>query len=142
MQRSKSGKSSLIYFDAATMISFQLPSRAQETIFSRQDADSLLQCDKFGKFAASPKKETNIPIGHLKVQKSDIENGGRGLYAAQDIPKGSALDMKMRVQDFHIFPSTWSIIQSLYGWADDNDIFHSIEDELSGVVAFTEGALV
>jgi hypothetical protein len=124
------------------MISFQLPSRAQETTFSRQGEDSPLQCDKFGKFASTLNKKKNIPIGHLKVQKSDIENGGRGLYAAQDIPKGSVLDMKIRVQDFHIFPSTWSIIQSLYGWADDNDIFPSIEDELAGVVAFTEGALV
>ena len=57
----------------------------------------------------------DVPTSHLDARKSTVgENAGRGLFAAQDIPANSTLDLAGSVTAFYFWPSTWSVIEELY----------------------------
>jgi len=141
LHKTKSGKPILSVFDAATMISYQVPTKAQETLFCRSD-DAPDECDEYG-FGDD---DSIVPVSHLKAGKSTVngEYGGRGLFAAQDIPKYAMLNVEGGVKAFHVLPSTWAVFEPFYEWADessddDDGIMNGIEDELSRFYAFTEG---
>ena len=129
----KSGKPTLRYVDAPTMIGYQIPTKAQETTFCR--SGDIEECDYYG----FDPEDNVIPISHFETRKSTVSGkyGGRGLFAAQDIPKYSLMSMNMSVHSFHMLPSTWSVIEKLDQWADDKMTF--VEDEMSTLVTFTEG---
>lgn len=137
MYGSKSGRSSsLRFFDGSTMAGYQVPTRAQETIYCRSE-NAPWECDEY--LGINPEFVT-IPISHLEAQKSKVsEHAGRGLFAAQDIPAYSMLDIDLAVKSFHVPPSTWSVMENLHDWADENEKFHGVEDELSSMVTFTDG---
>jgi hypothetical protein len=136
LHRTKSGNPALLYFDAPTMMGYQMPTKAQETVYCRSEPKPQ-EC---GEYLGFDPKLVNIPVSHLEVKKSTLGNGaGRGLFASRDIPEGSTLMIDVEVKAFHILPSTWSIIENLYEWADeDESYFPFLEDEISGVVWFVE----
>jgi len=135
--KSKSGKPALLHFDAPTMIGYQLPSKAQETAYCRT-RDEMSDCDEL--LGGIDPGMMNAPMSHLEARKSTIRNGGRGLFAARDIPRGASILMDQAVQSFHIFPLTWYVIEGLYEWADESDDgIPSVEAELSGLYTFAEG---
>jgi len=130
------GKPVLLYFDGPTMISYQLPSKAQQTIYCRGE-DGPWECNEY---VGIDPEAVNMPMSHLEVRKSTIPNGGRGLFAAQDIPEGAGLLMNIAIQSFHILPSTWSVIENLRGWSYKNyDYIPFVEQELFSLCTFTEG---
>ena len=135
--RTKSGKPTLRYFDAPTMIGYQTPTKAQETVFCRSrdidECDDLIGFDTEG---------VVIPPDHVEARKSNVggEFGGRGLFAVHDIPKYSTLSLNMSVKALHVLPLTWSVFRQLHDWAGENrDEMESTEDELSAFHTFTEG---
>ena len=79
-------------------------------------------------------------MSNFETRKSIVSGkyGGRGLFAVRDIPKYSLMSMNMSVHSFHVLPSTWSVIEQLNQWADDDEM-DFVEDEMSSLVAFTEG---
>ena len=118
------------------MAGYQVPTRAQETIYCRSE-NAPWECDEY--LGINPEIVT-IPISHLEAQKSKVsEHAGRGLFAVQDIPAYSMLDIDLAVKSFHVPPSTWSVMENLHDWADENEKFHWVEDELSSMVTFTDG---
>ena len=127
----------LRYFDAPTMIRYQVPSKAAETAYC-ENGGSPFDCEEY--LGLDP-EIVNIPMSHLEARKSTVgEYAGRGLFASQDIPKGSTFDIHSAVKSFRMMPSTWSIVQSLHGWAKDlGDENLFVENELSSLVTFTEG---
>jgi len=137
MDRTKSGKPALLYFDAPTMIRYQMPSKADEAIHCRRE-NKPWECEDY---RGIDPEVVNIPASDLEARKSTVgEFAGRGLFAAHDIPYDSSLVMNIGVKAFHILPSTWSVIEDLHGWADENDgNFASVKDELSSVSTFTTG---
>lgn len=141
LHKTKSGKPILRYFDAATMVSYQLPSKAQETTYCRKE-ESPWECDEF--VGMHPEYVTLPAAEYLKVGKSSFGNrAGRGLFAARDIPYYGSLAIDEGAQAFHFPPLTWSVIEKLYAWGDNDEIYNQIpyvEDELSGVRTFAEGA--
>mmetsp|Transcript_10902 Transcript_10902/g.24080 ORF Transcript_10902/g.24080 Transcript_10902/m.24080 type:complete len:970 (-) Transcript_10902:202-3111(-) len=138
LHKTKSGAPVLRYFDAATMLQYQLPSKAQETTYCRKE-EYPWECDEWvgihPDYAHLPAAE------YLKVDKSGVgEHAGRGLFAAQDIPKGATLALDEGGKAFHFPPLTWDVVESLHSWADDNDdTIPFVEDQISAIYTFVEG---
>eukprot|EP00580_Thalassiosira_gravida_P014448 CAMPEP_0201684176 /NCGR_PEP_ID=MMETSP0494-20130426/52504_1 /ASSEMBLY_ACC=CAM_ASM_000839 /TAXON_ID=420259 /ORGANISM="Thalassiosira gravida, Strain GMp14c1" /LENGTH=633 /DNA_ID=CAMNT_0048167969 /DNA_START=17 /DNA_END=1918 /DNA_ORIENTATION=- len=127
----ESGEPALLFFDAPTMISYQVPPKAKETTYCRKE-DKPQECNEL--IGIDPKLAT-IPISHAEARKSTLgEFAGRGLFASQDIPKGASLDLDGSVKAFHVLPSTFSVIYDQY---DGESEFAS--EEVSPLVAFVEG---
>ncbi|KAL7541057.1 hypothetical protein ACHAXR_010609 [Thalassiosira sp. AJA248-18] len=138
LHKTKSGKSVLRYFDAATMMGYQVPSKAEETVYCRKEKFPY-ECEEF---AGIHPEYVSLPASeYLKVMSSGIgDHAGRGLFAKKDIPKDSTLALDEAGKSFHFPPLTWSVISKLMKWADDvYDTIPVIEDEISGVFTFAEG---
>lgn len=128
LHRKKSGKSSLRYFDAATMVSYQLPSKAQESTYCRVEKNRSM-CDK--------SVGLQLDLNSLKVDNSVAgEHAGRGLFAVRDIPSNFTIALDMAIKSFHVPPSTWSVLDSLY---ENSDGVSCVKKEISEVYSFIEG---
>jgi len=140
LHKTKSGQPILRYFDAPTMIDYQTPSKAEETVYCRSECGSDYECDEYTGFDHD---EHIIPTSHLEARKSSDSGkyGGRGLFAAQDIPQGLTLPVTTAVKSFHVLPSTWSIIEQLHDWANNDTTVEMacLKDELGSIYTFTEG---
>ncbi|KAL3826561.1 hypothetical protein ACHAXA_003625 [Cyclostephanos tholiformis] len=140
LHRTKSGEPVLRYFDAATMISYQLPSRAQETTYCRQttDLEILPDCDDILKFYPN---YTHLPLEYLRVGKSGVgKRAGRGLFATRNIPSYATLGTEKGVHCFKFPPSTWSVLNSLVEWSDRNsDEFPFVKTEIDKLHTYANG---
>ncbi len=98
LRRTKSGVSSLIYFDGATMSGYQMPSKKWETMFCKHYPNT-----KSCKFANGfDKKTKNIPITDFEVKMSAVgKNSGRGVYVKNDVPKGSFISLETAIMKVH-----------------------------------------
>jgi len=134
LHRTKSGKPALLHFDAPTMISYQMPSKARETTYCRSE-DQPQECEDS---RGIDPEVVNVPMSHLEARESTVgEYAGRGLFATHDIPQDTSLVMNMGVKSFHILPFTLSIIEDhLY---DDDGNLSIAKDELSSVATFING---
>ena len=129
LYRTKSGQTSLRYFDAATMISYQTPSKAQETTYCRGE-ENQSKCDK--------SVGVHLDLDYLRVGKSGVgESAGRGLFAVRDIPFNATIALDIAAQSFHVPPSTLTVVESLY---ENPQEVSFVKDEISKGYAFIEGA--
>ena len=113
--KTKSGSPIFQYFDGATMQLFQLPSKRFETIFCKSDPRPK-DCDEIRGYEP---ETPNANISTFEVKASGVgENAGRGLFATQDIPKGSyfAIDSSRSV---YIPPSTFRVITEMEEEVDE-----------------------
>jgi len=142
LHRTKSGRPVLRYFDATTMVSYQLPSRAQETTYCRQEAgdDDEIPWD-CGSTLGFYQDHVHLPMEYLRVGKSGVgERAGRGLFAARDIPSHASIGVEKGVKGFHFPPLAWSVLNSMFTWSAENENeFRSVEDEISGMYTYVEG---
>ncbi|KAL7544311.1 hypothetical protein ACHAWF_007694 [Thalassiosira exigua] len=128
--------SELFFFDAPTMISYQVPSKAQENAYCTQE-DTPEECKENLGFDPD---WVNIPLSHLEAKKSTVgEFAGRGLFAAHDISAGARFDMNLAVNSFHVLPSTWSAIEDLKFWAEGAEEYPFVYDKVSSMVTFIDG---
>jgi hypothetical protein len=132
----------LEFFDAPTMLKYQVPSKAVETAYCQGDGDDSKRewCEKRG----FDPELMNVPLSDLAVGKSTMgEHSGRGLFATKDIPRGRAIGIEKSWLSYFIFPSTHRIMLELYNWAEENDdegeYVEEVLDSISAVVAFSEG---
>jgi len=137
LYKTKSGKPALLFFDAPTMISYQVPPKAIETTYCRKE-DTPWECDEY--LGIDPEL-MRIPISHVEARKSTVgEYAGRGLFASQDIPKDAMIDINGSVKAFHVPPSTGFVITKLYDWGNGNsDEGTFVKEGLSCVRTFVEG---
>ena len=134
--QTKLGAPSLLHFDAATMISYQIPSKSFESIYCRQD-DEPEECEDYYGFWPDT---NNIPISHVQVKKSGVsEQAGRGIFAVNDIPKDSMIDLDQGTKAFHMAPSTWDVFDTMYDWVEEKSEREVIASEMSGLKYFIEG---
>ena len=108
--RTKSGTNPFRYFDGPTMVSYQVPSRAMETVFCRRipTPDTCLGHRHF------TSELDNVPLSELQVKHSGLgENSGRGVFAKVDIPKGSYVAAEKSVELEYFMPSTVDLIEEL-----------------------------
>jgi spermidine synthase len=136
IHKTKSGDPSLLHFDEATMLGYQVPSKSFESIYCRQDDEPEI-CDDYYGFWPGIK---NIPISEVMVQKSSVsEQAGRGIFAVSDIPEESMIDLEQGTKAFYVAPSAWDIFDTLYVWAEDESDRTGIENHMAGMKYFIEG---
>jgi len=139
----RSGKPVLRYFDAATMIGYQLPSKAQETVHCRKEdvwEDEWNECNELiGHHGIHNLRASE----YLKVGKSGLgDSAGRGLFATKDIPMDSAIAHEGSSLSFHFPPLTWSVIDKLREWARKDENYEKlifVDDKISSVHTYAEG---
>ena len=134
LHKTKSGLPVLRYFDAATMVTFQIPSKAQELTYCRSE-DEHWECDEFvgiHPVNEHPEYIHLLASEYLTVGKSGAE---RGLFAAKDIPKHASLSQDESGKAFHIPPLTWTVISTFNNWAEKNG---STKQAISDVYSFAE----
>eukprot|EP00984_Skeletonema_dohrnii_P005852 scaffold2067_cov75-Skeletonema_dohrnii-CCMP3373.AAC.2 len=119
-------RSESLGFDSPTMLKYQTPPKAVETVFCR---DSNVKADECGIRGFDP-EVVNVPYSDLSVGQSTMgEYSGRGIFAKTDIPKGRAIGMEKSWLSYFIYPSAHSIIMELYHWADDHWADENEDDE-------------
>lgn len=118
--KTKSGESPFHYFDGATMMPYQFPSRIHEEIWC---LDNIKWCK--GGHGYSPERQ-NVPISTLKVELSKYEGGGRGVYAKDDIPEGTMIDLEGCSYGFHIPAGSMEIINDCHETFIDHKYWKAI----------------
>lgn len=139
------------FFDAPSMIKYQVPSKATETAYCRGvgDHDDVWEndCNNLRVGFYPDHHLNNVRVSELSVGKSSMgESSGRGLFTTRDIEKGRTIAMEKRHLTYFFSPSTQLIIYKLYDWASENNGKRKCADEvlnsISAVVTFSEGKLL
>ena len=139
LYKTKSGLPVLRYFDAATMISYQIPSKAQESTYCRREEEPY-ECDEL---IGVSTEQVSLPSSeYLTVGKSGAgERAGRGLFAAKDIPKDGVVALDENAKSFRFTPGTWSVVDSLNDLAEENqNHLPFMKSKISGLYTFADGA--
>ena len=95
------------FFDGATMIGYQYPSRVVENVFCREIPTPPF-CEASHGFDPFT---TNIRLSSLEVNTSLIPNAGRGVFTKVDIPKGSYVGLEEVSRNVIVMPETVHLIQ-------------------------------
>lgn len=123
------------FFDGATMMTYQYPSRLAEEIFCRDDP--VPELCKLG-HGLDPERR-NVNISFLEVKLSPIPNAGRGVFVKEAVSEGSYIAIDESCHDVVVMPSTVYLIQQfssapeanrwkmfdayLYGYGFQSDYF-------------------
>ena len=93
------------FFDGASMMKYQAPSRKLENSWCKIYPQSCL-----GGHGYNPER-AHIPVSSFEVKPSSVAKGGRGVFAKQFIPKGSVVAMDDCVHAMHIHSTTFALMQ-------------------------------
>lgn len=104
MLRSKDGSIPLRYFDGATMMGYQFPTRVDEIIYCRQDPTPA-GCEAGHGF--NP-ESANVPLNSFQI-------ADRGLYAKKNLPEGSYFAIDESVHQVMLSPSTSRLLKTMLG---------------------------
>ena len=89
------GTPTFLYFDGATMMTYQYPSKASEVVWCRGQLDEYI-CDQEGR--GFDHEMPNFPLANFEVRRSGFgENSGRGVFSLADIPPFSYLGLESAV---------------------------------------------
>ena len=140
---------SLKFFDAPTMLRYQMPQKAVETVFCYDDEKDECDTEYYDHEILS------VPFSDLSVGQSTMgEHSGRGIFAKDDIPKGRLIGFEKSWLSYFIYPSSHRIMMELYDWADssdddgeesgdvdddEEDYFDEVFGSIAAVVGFSEG---
>uniref|UniRef100_A0A7S2VHQ4 PABS domain-containing protein n=1 Tax=Entomoneis paludosa TaxID=265537 RepID=A0A7S2VHQ4_9STRA len=123
----KSGLFPFDYIDGATFMSYQYPSRVEETVYCRHS-----KCETRG----FDPDVSNVPASTIEMKASNIPNAGRGVFFMEDCPEGSYFMLEDSVHAMIVFPGTadvmdamldaypakWKLLENYvsgYGFSDD-----------------------
>lgn len=125
--RTKSGKTPLQYFDGATMMSYQVPSRMIETVFCRREPAPFGCNDE--EFHLDPKNQ-NVPTSSFEVKMSEQgKHAGRGVFTKVDIAAESYIAAESFSQSLRFYPSTYKLIAGL---EEESDGLEALEYYMHG----------
>ena len=109
--RTKSGVSPFRYFDGPTMVSYQVPPRAMETVYCRKEPTPEECLDGESTYDAN---YPNAPLTSFEVKKSSVgDNAGRGVFAKVFIPEDTYLSAETSCHSVLFMPSTVALIEAL-----------------------------
>jgi hypothetical protein len=122
------------------MVSYQLPSRAQETAYCRQEIDDEFPSD-CNEVLGFYRNTVHLPIEYLRVGKSGVgERAGRGLFATRDMPSHAAIGIQKETKSFMFPPLSFSLLTSFFEWSDKNsNEFPFVESQFSSLYTFADG---
>jgi hypothetical protein len=119
------------------MYGYQIPPKSFESVYCRQEREPE-ECEEYNGFWTDG---VDVPVTEVRVRKSGVsESAGRGLFAVKDIPRGATIALEEGMKAFHVAPSTWRVLDSVYEWSDEKE-FEGIEEELSAMKYFIEGRM-
>ena len=104
----KEGKSTLKYFDGATMVSYQVPHKAFETVFCR-DQPMPEECEYYQGYHHGD--DDIAPLASFEVKPSGDK--GFGVYAKVDIPKDTLLATEETWKSVKFPPTTHEMMESI-----------------------------
>lgn len=131
----KGGDSSLLYFDGATMASFAFPAKSSEVVFCRRYAD-LPNCKSGHGF---DQDREDIPLSALELKPSNtVVDGGRGVFATQDIPNMSYIGLEDSVHSVYVKSITSELLRKLIEKPLMTTEFSSNVSLLENVVVFVD----
>jgi hypothetical protein len=109
--RTKSGKTPFRVFDGPTMVSYQVPPRAMETVFCRREPmPEECRSLEFTYDSDYP----NLPLTSFEVKKSGVgDNAGRGVFTTVDIPENTYLSAETSCHCVWFMPSSVALISAL-----------------------------
>jgi hypothetical protein len=123
-----------LYFDPSVMLSYQVPSKPAENTFCQHSNKG--ECD--GEISNMPSDATPIPASHFEIRQSTVsEMAGRGLFAAQDLPIHSVIELELQMNNFFVLPSTWEVVESMYSLRHEMNKFD--KNLYQGLMYFIEG---
>ncbi|KAL7475709.1 hypothetical protein ACHAW6_001636 [Cyclotella cf. meneghiniana] len=65
----------------------------------------------------------HLPTMPVRIQKSGVsESAGWGLFAMEDIPLSATITLEKVTQEFHVVPSTWRVLDSVYEWSNERAV--------------------
>ena len=101
------------------MFTYQVPPKAMETVFCRQEPTPEDCLDDYTYNQENP----NIPARLLEVKMSrEGENAGRGVFTKVDIPEDAYLSAETSCHPIRFMPSTKALLEAI----DD------LEEEING----------
>ena len=105
----------LQYFDSATMMQYEYPSKASEVVYCRQQQRKPRGCLRDQDGGRGFNLEwPNSKLSDLDVRHSTVgENAGRGVFAAVDIPARSYIGLESSDRVF-FDPDTHELATTLY----------------------------
>jgi len=110
--KTKSGMNPFKYFDGATMVSYQVPPKAMETVYCRQEPRPE-ECE-----VAWHNYDTdcpNFPISSFEVKMSkEGELAGRGIFTKVDIPVDAYLSAETGCHPVSFMPRTKALIEDIH----------------------------
>ena len=121
------GSEPLRFFDGATMMAYQHPSRVNEEVFCRRKPSPPL-CDEG--HGISPLRK-NAPISTFEVRPSKIPNAGRGVFFKEPVPANTYVAVEQVVHDIIVFPYQKRLLHEV-GEASNTTIFKPFEFYLFG----------
>jgi hypothetical protein len=116
--------SSLQFFDGGTMNRYIFPSRIAEDMYCNDITHPTESCHL--KSSYDPYVE-NVPISNFEVRISDVENGGRGVFALSDIQVGSYIGSDELAYGLLVLPNSYSLL------SDGSDHFENISNLYASV---------
>lgn len=99
----------LHWFDEATMMNYQFPSRLVEDAFCSQPEKPFM-CDEGHGFDP---EVPNAPISSFGVGRSLVPGAGRGIFFQTDVAKGTLIAAEESVYAILVYPTTTSLIHEM-----------------------------
>jgi hypothetical protein len=99
------GDSPLLYFDGATMATYQFPSRLVEEPWCRGQSALCKKGHGYDPFVQ------DNPMSSFEVRSSLLRGGGRGVFAKEFIPKDSYVSLGECVHSVFVQPKTYDIME-------------------------------
>lgn len=103
------GSEPLRFFDGATMMSYQYPSRIDEEVFCRRVPKPSMCAEGHG---INPDRK-NAPISTFEVRPSKIPNAGRGIFFKESVPANTYIAVEESVHDIVVFPNQKRLLQKM-----------------------------
>jgi len=132
-KKTKSGANPFVYFDGATMFSYQAPPRSIETVFCRRHPTPLECLD--GDYFYNPALAA-APISSFEVSASKAgKRAGRGVYSTVDVPRYTYITPEEAVKTVRFYPFTYRTIVLLKEQGPIPTLLKELDDPWHGKVA-------
>jgi hypothetical protein len=114
----------LVFFDGATMMNYQFASRIAQEIWCRDKVNGECSTGQgFDPFAST------IPHTAFNVQPSTVNKGGRGVFSAEFVPKGTVIGLEECVDGMFIPSTTFKLLRdTAHEFDEDSENDNDVSD--------------
>lgn len=99
-----------IHFDAATMQTYEFPSRIMEDMWCIDVYSTMNETDHCFQYQTFDPSIPVIPSSAFEVRTSTVANGGRGVFSINNVPKDTYIGLKDMVQGMFVPPVAYALL--------------------------------